>query len=103
MNETELDVRGVVAKFGGRAQLFRKLCLAGIDISYRTIDNWLYHGIIPMQRYLQLIDLARANGIKLQLETKTKKNNEKQNPAPSAANRKKQGSDQSVSGAQHSS
>ena len=85
MNETVLDVRGVIAKFGGRAQLYRKLCLAGVEISYRTIDNWLYHGIIPMNRYLQLIDLAKAEGIELQLETKT---NEPQNPAPSAANRK---------------
>lgn len=86
MNETVLDVRGVIAKFGGRAQLYRKLCLAGVEISYRTIDNWLYHGIIPMNRYLQLIDLAKAEGIELKLETKT---NEPQNPAPSAANRKK--------------
>ena len=85
MNETVLDVRGVIAKFGGRAQLYRKLCLAGVEISYRTIDNWLYHGIIPMNRYLQLIDLAKAEGIELQLETKT---NEPQNSAPSAANRK---------------
>lgn len=85
MNETVLDVRGVIAKFGGRAQLYRKLCLAGVEISYRTIDNWLYHGIIPMNRYLQLIDLAKAEGIELKLETKT---NEPQNPAPSAANRK---------------
>ena len=85
MNETVLDVRGVIAKFGGRAQLYRKLCLAGVEISYRTIDNWLYHGIIPMNRYLQLIDLAKAEGIELKLETKT---NEPENPAPSAANRK---------------
>ena len=85
MNETVLDVRGVIAKFGGRAQLYRKLCLAGVEISYRTIDNWLYHGIIPMNRYLQLIDLAKAEGIELKLETNT---NEPQNPAPSAANRK---------------
>lgn len=85
MNETVLDVRGVIAKFGGRAQLYRKLCLAGVEISYRTIDNWLYHGIIPMNRYLQLIDLAKAEGIELKLETKT---NEPQNPALSAANRK---------------
>jgi hypothetical protein len=86
MNETVLDVRGVIAKFGGRAKLFRKLCLAGVEISHRTIDNWLYHGIIPMNRYLQLIDLAKAEGIELKLETKT---NAQKNPAASAANRKK--------------
>jgi len=86
MNETVLDVRGVIAKFGGRAKLFRKLCLAGVEISHRTIDNWLYHGIIPMNRYLQLIDLAKAEGIELKLETKT---NVQKNTAASAANRKK--------------
>jgi hypothetical protein len=48
--------------------LYRKLCLAKIQISHRTIDNWIYHGLIPMQRFIQLIALAKADGIKLKLE-----------------------------------
>jgi len=63
-----MDVTGVVRKFGGRAMLYRKLCLAKIQISHRTIDNWIYHGLIPMQRFIQLIALAKVEGIKLKLE-----------------------------------
>jgi len=64
----QMDVSGVVRKFGGRAMLYRKLCLAKIQISHRTIDNWIYHGLIPMQRFIQLIALAKVEGIKLKLE-----------------------------------
>lgn len=64
----QMDVTGVVKKFGGRAMLYRKLCVAKIQISHRTIDNWIYQGIIPMQRFMQLIALAKVEGIKLKLE-----------------------------------
>lgn len=82
----QMDVTGLVRKFGGRAQLYRKLCLAKIQISHRTLDNWIYHGIIPMHRFMQLIALAENEGFKLKLEDYIK--NEPENPAPSAANRK---------------
>lgn len=65
---TTFDVTGVIRKFGGRAQLYRKLCLAKIQISHRTIDNWIYHGIIPMNRFMQLMALAKDEGFKLKLD-----------------------------------
>jgi hypothetical protein len=68
MKTTEMNVRGVIKLFGGRAQLYRRLCEAKIEISHRTLDNWIYHGVIPMHRFLQLVDLATASGLKLKLE-----------------------------------
>ena len=68
MTTPTLDVTGVIKKFGGRAQLYRKLCIAEFKISHRTLDNWIYHGIIPMNRFLQLVAVAKKDGIKLKLE-----------------------------------
>jgi len=68
MTKTAIDVRGIIKIFGGRAQLYRKLCGAKVEISHRTLDNWIYHGVIPMHRFLQLVDLAKADGLKLKLE-----------------------------------
>ena len=65
---TTFDVTGVIKKFGGRAQLYRKLCLAKIQISHRTLDNWIYHGMIPMHRFMQLMALAKDEGWKLKLD-----------------------------------
>jgi len=67
MTQLTLDVPGVIKAFGGRALLYRKLCLAKIQISHRTLDNWVYHGIIPMHRFLQLVALAKEEGFKLKL------------------------------------
>lgn len=68
----QMDVRGVIKVFGGRAQLYRKLCVAKITLSHRTIDNWIQHGIIPMHRFLQLMALAKDEGFKLNLSDHTK-------------------------------
>ena len=68
MTKTAMDVRGIIKIFGGRAQLYRKLCAAKVEISHRTLDNWIYHGVIPMHRFLQLVDLAKADGLTLNLE-----------------------------------
>ena len=74
---TTFDVTGVIKKFGGRAQLYRKLCLAKIQISHRTIDNWIYHGIIPMNRFMQLMALAKDEGFKLKLDDHITTKNDK--------------------------
>ena len=53
---------------GGRTELYKKLCAAGVELSHRTIDNWIYHGVIPMNRFIELMTVAKANGLKLKLE-----------------------------------
>ena len=77
MKNLQMDVRGVVRKFGGRAQLYRKLCVAKVELSHRTIDNWIHHGIIPMQRFLQLMALAKNEGFTLNLREHTKNETKK--------------------------
>jgi len=72
MTNIHMDVRGVVKKFGGRAQLYRKLCVAKVELSHRTIDNWIQSGIIPMHRFLQLMALAKDEGFTLNLREHTK-------------------------------
>jgi hypothetical protein len=83
MKQPTLDVPGVIRKFGGRAQLYRKLSLAKIQLSPRTLDNWVYHEIIPMHRFLQLIALAKQEGFKLNLNEYIK--NERTGKANSAS------------------
>jgi hypothetical protein len=75
MKTPQLSVSSVVQFFGGRGELYRKLSAAGIKLSHRTIDNWLYHRIIPMNRFLELIAIAKANGLKLKIEDHLKYEN----------------------------
>ncbi len=70
-----LDVTSVVRFLGGRGELYRKLSAAGIELSSRTIDNWIHHRTIPMNRFIELIAVARANGLKLKLEDHLKHEN----------------------------
>lgn len=60
-----VDVKGVISLFGGRAALWRALYTAGIRISPRTIDNWMDRGKIPIERFTELVLLARK--LKFQL------------------------------------
>ena len=75
MKTPTLNVSSVVQFFGGRGELFRKLSAAQVDLGHRTIDNWLYHRSIPMNRFLELIAVAKANGLKLKLEDHLKYEN----------------------------
>ena len=68
MKTPTLDVTSVVKFLGGRGELYKKLSAARVELSHRTIDNWLYHRIIPMNRFLELMAVAKANGLKLKME-----------------------------------
>jgi hypothetical protein len=65
MNNHLVDVKGVIKKFGGRAQLWRLLSKAGVEMSPRTIDNWMNRGQIPLDRFTELVLLARLQGFNL--------------------------------------
>ena len=58
----------MVKFLGGRIELYRKLSIAEVELSHRTIDNWIYHRSIPMNRFIELVTVAKANGLKLKLE-----------------------------------
>jgi hypothetical protein len=68
MKTPTLNVQSVVQFFGGRGELYKKLSAAGIELSHRTIDNWLYHRLIPMSRFLELIAVAKANKLNLKID-----------------------------------
>ena len=68
MKTPTLDVSSVVKFLGGRGELYKKLSAAEVGLSHRTIDNWIYHGTIPMNRFIELVAVAKANGLKLKLE-----------------------------------
>lgn len=68
MKTPTLNVQSVVRFFGGRGELYKKFCKAGIELSHRTIDNWLYHGTIPMSRFLQLIAVAKQSKLKFNVD-----------------------------------
>jgi hypothetical protein len=68
MKTPTLDVTSVVKFLGGRIELYRKLSAAEVELSHRTIDNWIYHRSIPMNRFIELVTVAKANGLKLKLE-----------------------------------
>jgi len=75
MKTPTLDVTSVVKFLGGRIELYRKLTAARVELSHRTIDNWIYHRSIPMNRFIELVTVAKANGLKLQLEDHLKYEN----------------------------
>lgn len=56
-----LDVRKLVAAFGGRQQLTNKLRNAGSDIAnVRVVDGWILRGRIPANRLLEIARVAAA-------------------------------------------
>jgi len=75
MKTPTLNVSSVVQFFGGRGELYKKLSAAQIELSHRTIDNWIYHRNIPMDRFLQLIAVAKANKLNLNIEDHLKYEN----------------------------
>lgn len=54
-----LDTRKIVARFGGRSELWRRLKARGVDLSVKTIEKWQERGSIPSPRIVQLMELAQ--------------------------------------------
>lgn len=65
--ELGIDVRSVVRKFGGRAALHFALKKRGVLIPVRTIDAWIRNDSIPMDHFLQLWFMAKAQEWSLKL------------------------------------
>ena len=74
MKTPSINVQSVVRFFGGRVELYKKFCAADIELSHRTIDNWLYHQSIPMPRFLQLLAVAKQNKLKFNIENHLNEN-----------------------------
>lgn len=65
---TRLDAKGIVQRFGGRSELWRRLAKHGHNISVKTIEKWQERNSIPTARLLVLLDLARKEGKPLDVE-----------------------------------
>lgn len=59
MNFERIDTKKLVARFGGRIELWRRLKARGVDMSVKTIEKWQERGNIPSHRILQLMELAQ--------------------------------------------
>jgi carbamoylphosphate synthase small subunit len=54
-----IDTRKLVAHFGGRGELHRRLEARGTKLSIKTIEKWMERQNIPAIRLVQLMDLAQ--------------------------------------------
>ena len=79
MNFTRIDTRKLVAHFGGRIELWRRLEARGFKLSVKTIEKWMERDNIPVARIVQLMELAQHEGRPLDLNTFVIR------PAPNAA------------------
>lgn len=65
--QTALDIKAVIAHFGGRIELWRKMNARGHRLSVKTIEKWGERSNIPGPRIMQLMDLALSLGRPLNL------------------------------------
>lgn len=67
----KINVTKVLTALGGSAQIVEGLEARfgpSESLSEKAVEKWRERGIIPMHRWLQLIELAKTAGIKLQLD-----------------------------------
>lgn len=69
MNITRIDTRKLVAHFGGRIELWRRLEARGFKLSVKTIEKWQERENIPAGRIVQLMELANLEGRPLDLNS----------------------------------
>jgi hypothetical protein len=67
VNFSRLDIRKLVAHFGGRIELWRRLDARGVVLSVKTIEKWTERDNIPAGRLVQLMELAQHQGRPLDL------------------------------------
>ncbi len=77
MISTRIDTRKLVARFGGRSELHRRLKARGYELSIKTIEKWMERDSVPTYRIVQMLELA-------QYEKKPLNLNDYIQPAPNA-------------------
>lgn len=60
MNLNRIDTKKLIARFGGRIELWRRLKARGFDLSVKTIEKWTERESIPAYRLVQLMELAQS-------------------------------------------
>ena len=64
---TRINTKQLVAHFGGRIELWRRLEARGFKLSVKTIEKWMERDNIPANRLVQLLELAQHEGRPLDL------------------------------------
>jgi hypothetical protein len=62
-----LKTKELIAHFGGRIELWRRLEARGFKLSIKTIEKWMERDNIPSNRIVQLMALANYEGRPLDL------------------------------------
>lgn len=65
MSKRLYDVAKLVEHFGGRTMLHQKLTDAGMVLTIRAIDQWLYRGRVPTDAIATMLSLSVADGVPL--------------------------------------
>lgn len=60
MISNRIDTRKLVARFGGRSELHRRLKARGYDLSIKTIEKWMERDSVPTFRIVQMLELAQS-------------------------------------------
>jgi hypothetical protein len=62
-----INTKQLIAHFGGRIELWRRLEARGFKLSVKTIEKWMERDNIPSGRIVQLMALANYEGRPLDL------------------------------------
>lgn len=62
-----INTKQLIAHFGGRIELWRRLEALGFKLSVKTIEKWMERDNIPSNRIVQLFALASHEGRPLDL------------------------------------
>jgi hypothetical protein len=59
---TNIDVKKLVARFGGQGELCRRMNAKGYAVSLKAIEKWISRDSLPGKRILQLFELGISEG-----------------------------------------
>lgn len=62
MTTSRLHVRKLISRFGGQAELCRRMNAKGYAITAKAIEKWIERDSIPGKRIMQLFELGISEG-----------------------------------------
>lgn len=58
----QIDCRKLIVRFGGPANLYRRLCKRGFTLSYKSVEKWHQRQQIRAQWLAELVVMAQEDG-----------------------------------------
>ena len=65
--KAQIKVRALIRRFGGPAQLYRRLVRRGYSISYKTVEKWRDRDAIRADWLAEMLLMARDDGYPVDL------------------------------------